>query len=170
MPLAQEIAAWDGKAVDVIAAVYKEHETSPDFVEDLLKLMANPAHQVGVTWLLKHYLENDRTFTTREANAFYRSVAELESWASRLHVLQSIPNLTIAASSKKRVERFVRKCLVDEVKFVRAWAYYALYVLACQYPEYRTEALQILKMGQRDEPASVQVRIRKALEQGFADY
>ncbi len=61
----------------------------------------------------------------------------------------------------------MRKCLEDDNKFVRAWAYNGFYELAKQYPEYRTEAGQLFEMALRDEAASVKARVRNVMKQGF---
>ncbi len=77
--------------------------------------------------------------------------------------------LPIPLQSVKYVEAFARDCLCDNNKFVRAWAYNAFYLLSRQYPVYRDEAEQFLKMGLADEPASVQARIRQCIQQGYAE-
>ena len=91
----------------------------------------------------------------------------LEHWESRLHVLQSIPYMPIPGTHKKKVETFLRECLVDDVKFVKAWAYSGFYELAVQYPEYQDEAEQFFEMAMRDQPASVRSRIRNIMKKGF---
>ena len=79
-----------------------------------------------------------------------------------MHAIHAIPR-----THKKNVETFLRECLVNDTKFVRAWAYSGLYELAFQYPEYKEEAKQLFEMAMRDEPASVKSRIRKVMKEGF---
>jgi hypothetical protein len=59
---------------------------------------------------------------------------------------------------------FLRTCLADENKFVRAWAYNGFYLLSQQYPEYQQETEQFFAMAMRDEAASVKARIRNILK------
>ena len=62
---------------------------------------------------------------------------------------------------------FLRNCLVDNNKFVRAWAYNGFYELAVQYPEYEKETKQFFEMAMRDEAPSVKSRIRNIMKKGF---
>jgi len=62
------------------------------------------------------------------------------------------------------VEIFLRVCLLDNNKFVRAWAYKGFYELAVQYPK---ETRQFFEMAMRDEAPSVKSRIRNIMKKGF---
>lgn len=85
-------------------------------------------------------------------------------WESRLHVLQMLPAVSIADDQKADLYRILLDNLTHANKFVRAWAYNGLAVLAAQFPEYRTEANEILEMGMRDEVAAVKARIRNVMK------
>lgn len=165
--LHRDIRSWDGKSADDIHMIFKRHSEMDKFAETLALLLPDPTYQKGASWLIKQYLENNGLLSPVATKVICKSVSSLQYWESRLHVLQCLPHLTIPAAGKKEVEKFVRHCLLDEVKFVRAWAYFGFYVLARQHPSLQTEAMQILKLGLSDEPASVQARIRKALAAGF---
>ena len=167
MSLSREILAWDGKSTDDIRAVYDRYCTMDAFVPTLVQLLVDPSHQKGASWLLKRYLDQGGTLAEGLGMQFYATLSNLEHWESKLHVLQCLPTVPIPAVCKPGVEAFLRDCLLDDVKFVRAWAYYGFYELACQYGTLQNEAIQILELGLRDEPASVQARIRKALNAGF---
>ncbi|MDX1561315.1 MAG: hypothetical protein R3305_00215, partial [Gammaproteobacteria bacterium] len=158
MSLEQALAAWDGKTVAEIEAVYRRYEAEPGFVASVVDLVAKPGHQRGATWLLKHYVQRGEPLDTRLATRLYEATEHLEHWESRLHVLQCVAVMPIPRASRRSVEAFVRECLIDEIKFVRAWAYYGFYMLAVQYPEHREEAERILQLGMLDEPASVKAR------------
>lgn len=165
--LSHEIRAWDGKSADDIRAVYDRHCTTDAFVPTLVQLLPDPSHQKGASWLIKRYLDQGGTLPEELGRQFYASISSLEHWESKLHVLQCLPSVPISVECKPGVETFLRDCLLDDVKFVRAWAYSGFYELARQYQSLQKEAIQILELGLRDEPASVKVRIRKALKAGF---
>jgi len=58
----------------------------------------------------------------------------------------------------------VRIWLSDTNKFVRAWSYNALHLLAKVEPKFAAEVAEILRMGLEDEPPSVKARIRQCLK------
>ena len=83
------------------------------------------------------------------------------------HILQCLPYLAIPKKDKDKVQRFLRKCLVEDNKFLRAWAYNGFYELAVQYPEHVEETKQFFEMAMRDEAPSVKARIRNMMKKGF---
>ena len=133
--LAKDIAAWDGKSAEDIGGIYERHRTAPSFVETIVQLARQPAHQNGGTWLLKRHLEDGARLDTKSTIDAYRAAPSLERWEPKLHLLQCIPYMPIPPSCKPQVEAFLRLCLTDEAKFVRAWAYWGFYELALQFPE-----------------------------------
>ena len=48
MGIETDIAAWDGKATDPIAAVYARHHADETFVADVIALFSDPA--AAVAW------------------------------------------------------------------------------------------------------------------------
>lgn len=167
MRIKLDIAAWDGKSADDIRRLYDRHCQAPSFVSDIVGLAKQEPLQKGATWLLKRHAENTGCLEPRAVKDIYQLLQKLEHWESKLHILQSIPHMPIPRTHKNRVETFLRKCLVDDTKFVRAWAYSGFYDLAVQYPEYQEEAEQLFEIAIRDEPASVKSRIRKVMKKGF---
>jgi hypothetical protein len=87
----------------------------------------------------------------------------LESWGSKLHLLQCLPHLAIDERAKPALESFLRDSMGSDNKFVRAWAYNGFHVLALQYPQYRAEAKRLLGRALKSEAASVKARIRRIL-------
>jgi hypothetical protein len=59
--------------------------------------------------------------------------------------------MKIANSEKKKVEQLLRKCLIDENKFVKAWAYNRLYTTSMQHSKYGEETKQFLEAVMKDE-------------------
>jgi len=170
--LQSSLLAWDGKSADDIGQIFQSHKSSKDFTDNLLQLitgsqLANTQDlqnvQKGATWLLKAWLEAGGMLSLKQTNSVYRQLAQLAHWESRLHVLQSLPFLKISKSNKSRLESFLRECLVDSNKFVRAWTYNGWHLLAQQHPEYQEEVEKFLEMAMRDEAPSVKARIRNLL-------
>ncbi len=168
MNIKDEIAGWDGKSADDMARVYDRHCRATSFVSNLLQLSRQPDLQNGVTWLLKRHLDHEAELQPAEVDSVCRLLAQLQPWQARLHMLQCFARLRIPVAHKSRVEVFIRQCLEEDAKFVRAWAYSAFYELAVQYPEFQPEAEPLLAAALQNEPASVQARIRTVLRRGFS--
>ena len=167
MSIELEIEQWDGKSANDIGKIYCSHCHDALFTSKIIELIGNESLQKGATWLLKRYLENENEISKVEISDIYKNLTTLEQWESKLHILQSLPFIPIPKSKKKKVEVFLRKCLIDNNKFVRAWAYNGFYELAVQFPEYKSETKQFFEMAMRDEAPSVKSRIRNIMKKGF---
>ena len=167
MSIQKEISGWDGKSVTDIEAIYKRYGHQASFSSDLIKCIEQEPQQKAVTWLLKRHLENGTKLKTDQVKKIYAALPKVRLWESKLHILQSIPLMPIPESEKKRVEVFLRKCLIDDNKFIRAWAYNGFYELSMQYPEHKEETRQFFEMAMRDEAPSVKARIRNIVKKGF---
>lgn len=166
MSLQKAIAQWDGKSADYLSDVYRGYAHQSDFVAELIELTMQPGSQVGATWLLKLHSEQEGIVSPAQVNQIYGCLPQVTMWEAKLHILQSMPYLPIADSAKALVESFLRTCLDEKNKFVRAWIYNGWYELASQYPQYRAEAKQLLTRGMEEEAASVRARIRNIMKQG----
>ena len=164
MTLEQAITNWDGKSASDIKEIYQRHCGTDSFTASLIKSLAPGDLQIGASWLLKHYLENNNTLDSDQLSAIYQSLSALGHWQARLHILQCIPMMPIGKPETKTVEGFLRSCLADSNKFIRAWAYNGFFELAMQYPEYRPETRQFFDMALRDEAPSVKARIRNIMQ------
>lgn len=169
MSFKQEIANWDGKSASAIAATYSRYSDDDTFVLKLIAFSLQTDLQKGATWLLKRYLESNRKLTASEIAALFKRLPELEQWEAKLHVLQCIPYMPIQASEKKNVEAFLRRCLVENNKLVRAWAYNGFYEISRQYPEYKEETKKLFATAMKDEAPSVKARIRNIMKAGFVN-
>jgi len=167
MCLRAAISKWNGKYVSDLEDIYKIHATQADFVNKLLGLIADGTYQSGATWLLKHYLDKGNSLRNSDVSRVYEMLKTLIPWQAKLHVLQSVEYLPIAADDAKLFEQFLRIAITDNNKFVRAWAYNGFYLLAKQYDEYRMEVEQFFNMAMNDEMPSVKARIRNILKTGF---
>jgi hypothetical protein len=156
-----DLLSWDSRSADQINEIYDRQITDTQFIEHLLNSLEKPALQSGATWLLKKHLTDKHKLDTHQVSRVFKTAPQLQGWQARLHLLQSISYLVIDNKEKGTVERFLRDCLQDSNKLVRAWAYSGFYELALQYPEYRRETLHFMQLASTDEPASVQARIRQ---------
>ena len=166
MELKQAIADWDGKAVAAIVAIYGRFSLTPTFIPQLIQFLAQEPLQMGASWLLKHHFENNRQLTQGEIADIYQLLPELKHWSSKLHILQCIPFMPIAAAQAAQVHQFLETCVTDKNKMVRAWAYNGFYELAVQHESYKAEAKQRLDNALTDEAASVKARVRNVLKRG----
>ena len=167
MDIQTDIKQWDGKSAKDIGDIYQRYCNAASFSSIIIGMIDNESLQKGATWLLKHHLEQKRQLTTKEIHTVFNTLTKLEPWESKLQILQSLPYLPVQKRDKKKVEVFLRKCLVETNKFVRAWAYNGFYELAVQYPEYQQETQLFLEMAMRDEAPSVKARIRNIMKKGF---
>jgi len=167
MSIEQEIKSWDGKSSSYIGAIYDRYDNSDDFIQNIIQLSGVQELQNGATWLLKRYCEGGQKIEKNQVAKIFGLLSKLVHWETKLHVLQCLPYIVIANSGKKEIEFFLRECLTDENKFVRAWAYNGFYVLSMQHSEYIEETKQFFEMAMRDEAQSVKARIRNITKQGF---
>ena len=167
MTLKESLSNWDGKSADYLKEIYSRHCVQDNFVPNLLSLLRDQKFEIGSSWLIKNHLEKNNSFDKNKVSAVYENLASLCFWEAKLHILQSIPSLPIHVSDKELVEIFLRKCLGDKNKFVRAWAYGGFYLLADKFSEYRDEAKQFIDNANQNESASVKARIRNVTKTGF---
>ena len=160
MKIEQEIASWNGKSSNDIEEIYNRHSDESSFISSLIVFLSQEYLQKGTSWLLKHHLNNKYRLDANEVATIYSLLPKLEHWEAKLHILQCIPNMPIGEAEKENVEIFLRDCLTDDNKFVRAWAYNGFYEIALKYSEYKDEANQLFEMAMKDEAPSVKARIR----------
>lgn len=160
------ITQWDQKSVDDISRIYQDHCQANDFVEALITLLPDEQCQIGASWLLKHHLEQGHQLPLEHQLKTLASLPALSQWQSKLHLLQSLPYLTIEQSQVKAVEHFLRINLLNTNKFVRAWAYSGFFTLAKVWPEYRQEAEELKTMALKDEAPSIKARLRNLTNGG----
>ena len=167
MTLKEGIVNWDGKEIIKIISLYEQHHKDKKFLPEIVSLLVKREHQMAASWLLKKYLERKNPIDSDTIFVIYSEILSVQGWEAKLHILQSIPYLPIPSVKKEIVEKFLRDCLVDKNKFVRAWAYGGFYLLAEQFPEYREEAKQFIDNAMTNESASIKARIRNVIKTGF---
>jgi hypothetical protein len=160
-----DLASWDGKDADAIRAIYGRQVGGRGFVGSLIRLAGEADFEVAASWLIKHHVEqkaSDNALSEAQADAFYRAAARFEHWEARLHALQIMEHAPVPPGSIRDAKRLIERCLADENKFVRAWAYSGFGRLAGSHPRYRAEAEALLADAEANESAaSVRARIRQ---------
>ncbi len=167
MELKDALSRWDGNSVGEIEDIYSRHCKTSEFVPIVIELLEDKELQSGASWLLKKHLESKNLLNSKTIQTVYESVSKLVTWEAKLHILQCIPYLPIPFQKLQQVEEFLRDCLADKNKFVRAWAYGGFYELADRFPEFRDEAEHLIDVAMHEESASVKARIRNATKKGF---
>ncbi len=165
--LKEALASWDKKSASDIEQIYCQHQQDDDFFDNLLLLTGDAELSTGATWLVKHHLEQGATVSNLDSERLLMALPKLQCWQPQLHILQIISHLVISKTARAEIEPFLRYAISDTNKFIRAWSFNAMYVLATQYPELQSEVLELLELAMKDEPASVKARVRKLLDKGF---
>lgn len=163
MELQVALEKWDGKSAVEIQRIYQQFHRRALFVDSLVALVDSPL-QTGATRLIKCHVDSGERLSIEEQELICQHIPALVHWESRLHMLQILPRLVITSECRADVEDFLRSAVVDENRFVRAWAYSGFYLLATQYPEYRDEVRKFYLLALRDESASVTARLRQSLK------
>ena len=168
MELWVAIKQWNGKSKEDIAEIYAEFSSREAFVDKLIDLLCSAECESGASWLLKAWCEQNGKLSASQSHLIVRQLADIKSWQTKLHILQSFDFLTFEAADESAILAFVRQSLQETNKFVRAWAYDGYFRLAKQFPAYQSEVKDYLEMALIDEPASVKARVRNLLKTGFS--
>lgn len=162
--LIEDLLQWDGKHTDYLIDVYTRNAITPSFYKDLIVIISDqPKTQVASTWLIKHHYDQKNQLPDILITELLKSCDLLEEWGAKLHILQILPKVTIADNCLNAVDLFVRKCIKDKQKFVRAWGYQGLYEVSKSIPEYTDELKAMCNKALETESAAVKVRLRKIL-------
>jgi len=164
--LDKELAAWDGKDTAILEKLFRENSGDQEFLPFLVGSCDKRDLQRGATWLIKHHF--DRRGAPLSADLTRLHVAQFagfHDWQARLHVLQYLEHLDLPDDAEAPVSDFLNETRHSDQKFVRAWTYWGLAVLAQRFPDRARKTGQLLAEAQtRETAASVKVRIRKALD------
>ena len=165
MTLSEEIAPWDGKSAAALQSTYARYCAEEGFVAAVLGHIADVELQRAATWLLKKHLEAGNSLSASGCRAVFGALPVQDHWESKLHILQCLPYLDIPEHESAGLERFLRACLENDNKFVRAWAYNGFNELSLRFPRYRARVDDMIARAGVSEAASVRARIRNILKQ-----
>lgn len=173
--IAEALLEWDGKSADDIRDIYHQHKEAEDFISQLIAALHEVPLQKAASWLIKHSLEEGTRLTNDQSRHLFQLLDKLQHWESCLHVLQSMPYMSIPQTEIQPLEHFLRHSLTADNKFVRAWSYNGFYELASQYPgdqvagqpRRQKECMQFFDLAMQDEAPSVKARIRNLMKKAF---
>ena len=134
--------------------------------DSVAQLMAVAEHddttvQVGATWILKRWLEEGVPQVERSAANLVQLLNYATYWEVRLHLLQMLASLRIPARSLSGLKRLLPSLLMDDNKFVRAWALSVLAEIADQSETLRQDVISTIQDAENDDAASVRARVRQ---------
>lgn len=161
--VAAAIAEYDGKASDSLASIAARIDPSPAVLQGLCDLVCSDDARIqsASSWLLRRYVSAGAILSQMQTEQALTILTASCHWEARLHILQMMGDLTLPASRVEQLWLTLIEQTTDGNKFIRAWSYHGLAVVADQHPPYREPALTLLAAADQDEAASVRARIRR---------
>jgi hypothetical protein len=162
--LKSKLKLWDGIHIEYLKELYEVNSSSLDFFENLVTICVNEQDlQKTTTWLIKHHYDNGQTLPESITERLLTTCKNVENWEAKLHLLQLLPHFNLTKKSIITTDHFTRECLIDNNKFVRAWAYNGLYELTKYIPELITELEFICQRAMQTESAAIKSKVRKII-------
>lgn len=161
--LATAIAEYDGKSIDSLASITAEIDPSTAVLQALCDFVGSEdaRAQSASSWLLRRYVGAGALLSQMQTEQALAVLRAGRHWEARLHVLQMMGDLTVPASLVEQLWPALIEQTKEANKFIRAWSYHGLAVIADQHPPYREGALILLSAVEQGEAASVRARIRQ---------
>ena len=162
--LISKLSQWDGIHIEFLKELYNLHSSNVDFFENLVLICTLEQNlQKTATWLIKHHYDNGKNLTNHNSENLLNCCLKIENWEAKLHILQLVPFFPISNNSYVILEDFIRKCLIDKNKFVRAWAFSGLYELTKFNPLLKSELELMCQNAMKTETAAIKSRVKKIL-------
>lgn len=156
------ITAFDGVHADSLKSIAEQVEATPAVMGTLCDFAASKEESIqsASTWLLRRYVQNGATLSPAQTAQALNVLTRNCHWEARLHILQMMDELRIPSTRVEQLWRSLLEYTTDDNKFIRAWSFHGLAVIADQHPPYRTQALKLLANAEEEGAASVRARIR----------
>ena len=162
--LINSLKLWNGVQTEYLIQLYRENYLNPVFFDDLATIYVKEKDlQKTTTWLIKHHYDNGHILPDSLTEKLLAVCKDVENWEAKLHLLQLLSKFKLTKKSIITVEDFVRKCLADDNKFVRAWAYHGLYELTKYIPEMKLEVELLCQRAMETESAAIKSKVRKII-------
>lgn len=157
---------FDGKSVEPFRSVAELLEPTAGNLRELVRMAGNGSRKVeiGATWVVKHLVETGELDAAIAADELISLLERVEHDESRLHLLQTLPHLELPAASLPTLHDRLLTLLDGSNKFVRAWSYNGMALLARADSSYLDETLDLFSRAMETESAAVKARIRNALK------
>jgi len=163
--LKQILLDWNGTA-EGMRQIYDQNNEKTDFLKKIIDLCGKEQGlQKPISWLIKHHYDIKQTLPVNLHTPFIKVAVNYTDWVAKLNFLQVLPQLNIDEEELQDLDDFVRACLHDENKFVRAWSYQGFYEITKHIPEFENELRQLCDLAMERESASIKSRVRKVLAQ-----
>jgi len=161
--LIESLRQFDGKRTVDLERLSDSLPRSDDSVARLLVVAEHDETtvQVGATWILKRWLEEGVPHVERSAVHLVQLLTHATHWQARLHLLQMLASLCVPVESLSVLVKELSGLLMDDNKFVRAWALSALANVADQNDALRQDVNSTIEDAENDEAASVRARVRQ---------
>ncbi len=158
---------YDGKSVALFERVAAHRDPTPSSMRQLVRLVTSPDErvQVGATWVLKRWIETHRGDVHPVTRKLLELVGVEIATDAKLHLLQLLPHLEIPSKREQDIYSACSRLLDHPNKFLRAWAFNGLGLVALQNPDYRPRVERLFEEAQSTQPASVLARIRNVRQQ-----
>lgn len=162
--LIDKLKSWDGVHIEYLTKLYIANKTDTNFFENLITISITERDlQKASTWLIKHHYDNGHSLSKSDTEKLLTVCNIVENWEAKLHLLQLIPHFELTEKSIVIADNFARNCLTDKNKFVRAWAYNAIYELTKYIPELNSELEFICQSAMETESVSIKAKVKKIL-------
>ncbi|QEG37813.1 hypothetical protein [Bythopirellula goksoeyrii] len=167
MEILDALRDFDGKHTKPLEELAFRGEWDTQAIGTLLVCVESDESNVqsAATWVLKCLQERGVSFNASQHNQLLNLLHKVAPWEAKLHLLQMLPQLRVTSQQAEPLFQTIAGFLDSEDnKFVRAWSYNGLIVLATQHRKLRKKVASLIAEGQQEEAASVKARIRKALK------
>lgn len=163
--LKQTLQEWNGTA-EGMRQIYDQNSSKTDFLEKVIGICVKDKdlQKVG-SWLIKNHYDLKQVLPNKLHTPFIKVGVTYTDWVAKLNFLQVLPKLDIEEKLLQDLDDFVRACLHDENKFVRAWSYQGFYEVTKHIPEFENELRQLCELALERESASIKSRVRKVVAQ-----
>ncbi|MCY4020925.1 MAG: hypothetical protein OXG39_16040 [Chloroflexi bacterium] len=161
--VAAAIAEHDGKGSEGLESIAAEIDPSTAVLQALCDFVGSGDGRVqsAASWLLRRYASAGAALSHRQTEQALNVLITGGHWEARLHVMQMMGDLTVPARRAEPLWSALIAQTKDANKFIRAWSYYGLAVIADQHLSYRGQALALLAAADQEDAASVRARVRR---------
>ncbi|MCC2605543.1 hypothetical protein [Planctobacterium marinum] len=166
----QQALMWcDASNTQELLNTYEHFKCTRRFESKLIACLKQTESDRAASWILKHHLEQGFQLDEAHSIQVLDCFMLMQHWESRLHILQSLSQISIASEVSHNLFQNLKALLDNSRKFIRAWAYNGIHEVALQYPYYQSEVASLLQRVDDTEVASVKARVNKILKTGYYD-
>ena len=158
-----QLDAFDGVGIDTLEEIASTLDPEVADLDSLceLALSEDPKLQSASTWLLKRYAEDGHKPNEGQSSSLLEVLLREGHWEAKLHVLQMLADLTITATNAQLLWSVLTGQTNASNKFICAWSFHGLAVIAEEHSAYQPMAIEWLERGEQHKAASVRARIRR---------